>query len=207
MKKLILILLPVLVLGTIAGLALTGVINIPGLSPAKKPQWETTLKTLFKKFGKVQTDAVVMTSIPKADFDSFVAAANQGGFKPKVAGERVVSESLVAYLKSGDAVADASPSPTPSPNPIPTTSSPPKPVVASPTADPRKGAATVAALWNGIEVGKLVKITANYKDDELAKILILMDTDQVAELLSKLGADRAAKLSRELQKQGAIIPS
>ncbi len=36
MKKVIIILLPILILGTVAGLAFTGIVNIPGITPKAK---------------------------------------------------------------------------------------------------------------------------------------------------------------------------
>lgn len=205
MKKLILILVPVVILGTVAGLALTGVIHIPGISPTKKSNWEATLKDIYKKYGKVESDAVVLSSIPKAEFDKFVTAATTAGFKPTTQGERVKSAELVAFLgKDAGTAAKPSPSPSPSSLPEPAPAVKKDPVNAS---DPTKGTAKVAELWNAIDVAKLEQIVSTYKDDELAKILLKMDTDQVAELLSRMDAKRAARISAALQKEGSTLPS
>ena len=149
-KKILLIVLPVLLLGGgFVGLAVAGVIKVPGLTP-KKP----VTKAMYGESAK-KDDA----KAPEAK-------------KP--------------VAKKADA----------------------PPVAASkpPTVDPEAGAKKLAQLWNGIPTAQLVEIAKSYKDDELAKVLVVMDPEKVAEVLGVLDAKRSAKLSRELQRVASVLP-
>jgi hypothetical protein len=206
-KKLILIIVPLVLIGTVLGLAFMGIINIPGITPKKAETWQATLKKIYTGKGSVKGDLVIFKDLPKADQDAFVAAANKGGLKATVEKDGIKSAQLVAWLKK-EATAPEKPKPVavkPTQTPPPVATAPKK---EAPTTDtkPEVGAQTIADLWNGIDVAKLVPIIKAYKDPELATILLKMEPEHVSELLAQLPADKAAALSRELQKQGAIVP-
>ncbi|MBS1714737.1 MAG: hypothetical protein JST30_10425 [Armatimonadetes bacterium] len=148
-KKLLLLVLPVIVLGGgFVGLAVTGIVKVPGLTP-KKPQ----VKPMYGETAKKDEAPKKEPEKPKAKPDD----------KPAVA------------------------------------AAPP------PKIDAEAGAKKVGQLWNGVPTPQLVEIVKSYKDDELAKVLVLMDPEKVAELLAAVDAKRSAKLSKELQKVASIV--
>lgn len=203
MKKLVMILVPILVIGAVVGLALMGIINIPGLTP-KKADWKATLTKIFKAHGSVKGDLVVLKDASKEDTDAFVAAAKAGGLDPAQGADGIKSPKLVALLTGTVGAAKANPKPKP---PTPPTASKDSKVKTASVVKPEQGVKAIADLWNTIEVEKLVAIIAKYKDAELVKILLQMDQDHVSEFLAALPAEKAAKLSREIQKQASVVVS
>lgn len=153
MKKLIIILIPIILLGTGAGLALTGIIKIPGITPKAKAK-ATQLYT-------ESPETKVVDTKPEA-------AAPAPAKKPIAKPPKVEADILVENK-------------------------------------PEAGQKKVAKLWNEIEAPALVAMVRDWKDPELAGILIKMDAAKVAELLSALDPKRASSISRELQKQASIV--
>jgi hypothetical protein len=90
----------------------------------------------------------------------------------------------------------------------------PKKTTPPPTADtavlvenkPEVGQKKLAKLWNEIEVPALKDLIKDWKDPELAAVLMRMDSAKVAELLGVMDAKRASAISRELQKQASVVP-
>jgi cell division septation protein DedD len=86
----------------------------------------------------------------------------------------------------------------------------PKPLVTKepePITDPELGAKKLAGIWNNLEPSDIVRISAAYKDPELALVLSKMDAEKVAAVLSEItDSKRAAKLSQEIQNLASIIP-
>ncbi len=204
MKKLVFILGPILAIGAVVALGMLGIINIPGLTPAK-PDWKATLLKIYGQKGSIKGDLVVLKDAPKADVDAFLAAAKTGGLDATSDKDGVKSKKLVEWLnKNLPAGKPKTPVVVKAPPLAPPKTEAKKPK--GPTLAPEKGEETVAELWNGIEVTKLLEITKGYKDSELAKILLKMDADKVSEFLAALEGGRAAKLSRELQKQASVVP-
>lgn len=154
MKKILFIALPIIILGAGVGLALTGVINIPGLSK-KKP----------------------------------VAKANQ------------------LYTEDKDPAKVAKKDPPPVEKEAPKKETPPPKVEAEVLVEkkPELGEKKLAKLWNEIEAPVLKEIVKDWKDSELASILVRMDSAKVAELLGTLEPKRASLVSRELQKQASLV--
>lgn len=70
---------------------------------------------------------------------------------------------------------------------------------------PELGEKKLAKLWNEIEAPVLKDIVKDWKDAELASILVRMDSAKVAELLGSLEPKRASQISRELQKQASVV--
>jgi hypothetical protein len=206
MKKLMLILIPLLIIGGVVGAAFMGLINIPGITP-KKADWKADLVKIFKAKGSIKGDLVVLKDPTKEETAAFTAAAKAGALDPVSDKKGIKSAKLVEFLKKETA---APPAKKVAAKPVETKTPPTKPPVVvkpGPTIKPEQGAQTIADLWNAIEVPKLVTITEKYKDPELATILLKMDADHASEFLSALPAPRAASLSRELQKQGSIVPT
>lgn len=205
-KKIFLIIIPLFViLGAVTGLAISGIIHIPGISPERKPAWEKTLTELFRKYGEVKPpDMVAMKNPPAADLQRFVDAAKQAGFEPVSDPKGVKSKKLVEWLQKQTELAPkpapvaAKPKPTPAPTP------PPAP--ATPAGDPERGIEHVASIWNGLEPRKLAEVAKEYRDPELVRVLLKMEPDVVIELLNLMDGKRAAAISRELQRQGAFLP-
>ncbi|MBC8064558.1 MAG: hypothetical protein H7Y17_06995 [Chlorobia bacterium] len=89
----------------------------------------------------------------------------------------------------------------------------PKKIVPPPKVDaevlvdnkPELGQKKLAKLWNEIETPALKDLTKDWKDAELAPVLMRMDSAKVAELLSTLEPKKASSLSRELQRQASVV--
>ncbi len=76
-----------------------------------------------------------------------------------------------------------------------------------PVLDPEVGAKKLAGIWNNLEPADIVRISAAYKNPELALVLSKMDAEKVAGVLSEIkDAKRAAALSQEIQHLASIIP-
>jgi hypothetical protein len=71
----------------------------------------------------------------------------------------------------------------------------------APESDPAKGQDAVAQLWENLSADSLLAIVKDWKDPELAKILLKMDSEKVSALLEKLDSGRASKLTRAIQKE------
>jgi hypothetical protein len=163
-NKTMMAIIPVVIIAIIAGLGFSGVINIPGLTPAKK------------------------------------AKNAQAGYADK--------DDKLAQNKA------ATPTAPPKKQEAPK-KEPPK-VAELPKKNPDQGADALAAVWNEIKIPELAKITANWKDEDLVKVLMHMDTDKVAKLLTQIATgdsaakidpkpERASKLSKILQDQGSVV--
>ncbi len=73
----------------------------------------------------------------------------------------------------------------------------------TPPTDETAGNKKLAKLWGDLDAAKLQPIVADWKDQDLAKVLVLMDSDKVGELLASMPAPKASKLSRAIQKEAA----
>lgn len=94
-------------------------------------------------------------------------------------------------------VAKATPPPAPKPRPV-----------AKPThtVDPSAGAQRVADVWGAMEVEALLPIVADWRDDDLARVLSLMDDGKTGELLAQLEPKRASRITKALQEVSSRIP-
>ena len=86
----------------------------------------------------------------------------------------------------------------PAPPPIVETPKP-KPKVVPLKPDIEAGQKKLAALWNEMEPPTLVPIIKDWKDQDLAPVLMRMDADKVTELMGALDPDRASRLSRAIE--------
>lgn len=90
----------------------------------------------------------------------------------------------------------------------PTEPPPPKPASRQnpkPTFDLDQGRRELAKLWNEIDPKKLAPMVEDWKDEELAKQLAVMDGAKVAKLLTILEPKRASKISRLLMVEGSKL--
>ena len=77
------------------------------------------------------------------------------------------------------------------------------------TVDQAKGDKRLAKLWNEMDASTLAKLVEKWKDDELARVLAVMDNAKVVELLTHISGtnpERASNLSRQLQKLASVVP-
>lgn len=159
MSKVVMIIVPVVIIGAVVGLGMSGIVNIPGLSPKKKPK---------------------VAAAMYSDKDAPPKSEKKAPPKKKVQPPK-------AKVK-----------------------------VQKITKDPALGAEALASVWNEVKVPELAKITATWKDEDLAKVLVKMDTDKVAKLLGQLAKGdpelkipanptRASNLSKRLQELGSLV--
>ncbi|MCW5939124.1 MAG: hypothetical protein KF884_03700 [Fimbriimonadaceae bacterium] len=73
--------------------------------------------------------------------------------------------------------------------------------------DAEQGAKKLASLWNNLPVEKLVELAAAYSDDELARVVLVMDPEKASELLASLDGKRAATLSKQVQDKASVVPA
>jgi hypothetical protein len=147
--KLIGIIVGVLLLGggAVVGLAIMGMINIPGLTPKKK-----------KGPGMYGEAALAMY-------------AEKKDAAPKPA-----------------AVAKKEEEPLPEPEP--------------PKVDEQKGAEALAEIYNSMPNDKIVAIMKDWKDLDVARVLMVMETEKSAALLGLMEPTRASKVSDEIKRLG-----
>jgi hypothetical protein len=83
---------------------------------------------------------------------------------------------------------------------------PVRPPQAKAKQDVALGAKKIAKVWERIEAARLAEMVKDYKEPELAQIVVRMDPRKAADLLSVLEPPRAAKVSREMQRLASIVP-
>lgn len=77
-----------------------------------------------------------------------------------------------------------------------------------PVVDPELGAKKLAAIWNSMNAVDIVRISANYKDPEFARVLSKMESEKVAKVLAEIkDPKRAASISQEIESLASIIPT
>jgi hypothetical protein len=169
------VLLPVLLIGGLAGAGLMGVVNIPGLTPARGAGAEKLYteeaegaKTEGAKAAPAQppasglragADGTRMRSGPQPDFSRTPAGPHQGADQAR-------------------------------------TGSGPQP-------DLDAGARRVARLWAQIETPRLLQVVEDWPDEDLARVIGHLEAGKAAELLSAMDPRRASRLSREIQRTAA----
>ncbi|MBX3119389.1 MAG: hypothetical protein KF784_10005 [Fimbriimonadaceae bacterium] len=157
MKKMLMIIIPlVLIGGGIFGAAKMGMVQIPGISPAKKT-----------------------AGLYDADKEA-LGLYNSDKIEPTVLEE----------------------------------TSPPATVATQPTVKPPEpdyqvdivqGRKKLAKLWNSMDVATLLRITADWKDEDLAPQLAVMEPEKVALLLGSMDASRASKISKLIQEEASKV--
>lgn len=84
----------------------------------------------------------------------------------------------------------------------------PAPRVRVTTPDPVRGDKRLARLWNELEPAKLAEIAKDWREEDLARVLLRMDTGVVAEMISAMpDAKKASSLSRRLRELASIPPA
>lgn len=155
MKKVILILVPLLILGGVFGAAKMGMIQIPGISP--------------KKAAGLYGD----------DKDALALYENDKP-EPEV---KVEEQPPVTHTPAAE-------------------QKPPEPDYELDKAEGRK---KLAKLWNTMEVNALVRIIEDWKDEDLAPQLAVMDPEKVSQILAALDAKRASRLSKLIQEEASKV--
>jgi len=203
MKKLLLIVAPLLAVGAVVALAMLGIINIPGLTPHK--DWKATLLKIYGQKGSLKGDLIALKDATKEETAAFLTAAKEGGLEGKEDKAGIKSAKLAEWLQKNVTTAPAEKPKPKKQKTTPATSSPavkPKPAEHS---DPEKGIETIAEIWSGLDAKHLNDIVKTYKDPDIARILLKMDTERVTAYLEQLPSEKAAKLSKELQKQASVL--
>lgn len=99
-------------------------------------------------------------------------------------------------VQPGEATKEAKPETKPKPAVKPKPAKAPPVVEAAPREPAVPEEKKVAQIWNEIPTDKLQLVAAEYKDTELAKVLVHMDGEKAAEVLGALEPKRAAQVSR-----------
>ncbi|HXH62213.1 MAG TPA: hypothetical protein VNI20_12755 [Fimbriimonadaceae bacterium] len=124
---------------------------------------------------------------------------------PGVTPKKAEAKAQAQYQEAADPVADATTTETDTSTQDDTTGFKP-PVVSDVETNPVKGTTAIAKIWAELPAQKVVEISGDYKDEDLAAILLQMPKQNTAQVLSTLPADRAARLSKEMQRQASIVP-
>lgn len=88
--------------------------------------------------------------------------------------------------------------------------SPSAPKPAPPKTDLDKGAEKLAELWNELETETLLKVSADWSEPDLVRVLSKMDSGKVVAYLSAIAKDKpakASKLSKFLEVDASIVRS
>lgn len=88
----------------------------------------------------------------------------------------------------------------------PANPAPVRPPRAAAQTDPALGAKKIAKVWERIEAERLAEMVKDYRDPDLAQIVVRMDPRKAADLLSTLEPARAARVSQEMQRLASIVP-
>lgn len=103
----------------------------------------------------------------------------------------------------GDKKEEVKPAPkkvAPKPSPENRPAAPPTP---APKLDMEKGAAAVAEIWNALPPEKVVEISKDWSEEDLSRVLALMEIERTASILALLPAKRASDLSERIQRRAA----
>ncbi|MCW5941852.1 MAG: hypothetical protein KIS66_06455 [Fimbriimonadaceae bacterium] len=87
---------------------------------------------------------------------------------------------------------------------------PPKsavPRVTVTTPDPVRGDRRLARLWNELEPTRLIEISKDWREEDLARVMLRMDTGVVAEMIATMpDAKKASSLSRRIRQLASLPP-
>ena len=209
------IMLAALAGGGVVGAAMMGVIEIPGLSPAKKAAGAAALyegdkagdpKAPGAEIAKSPDAGPTADAAKPADSKDAKSGTTAAGAKPAdpkdPAGAKAADASKQPdaagppAASTPKAVDPAKPSVADSPKAGGASAVPPAPVGAPPpgakpavTRNPQLGIAKAAKLWNEMSIDAIVVMVKKYKAPDLAAILAKMDTSKVAKVLEKLALD------------------
>lgn len=212
--------------GGTVGAAKFGVIQIPGLSPKKGAGPAPTELKAVPGDGRV-----VLTWTPVKGATTYTVRrgdTDKGPFKdvkkdlkePKLVDQGLKNGAEVVYVvvamhpkgASLESEAVKAKPVAPPRKPAPELAGKPAPPrKKGPVLDPVQGAETLAALWNQMEPGDLVRLTASWSERDLARVMAQMNGEQAAALLSEVaragsaGATRASRLSQELLRLGSVV--
>src|SRR5437773_978088 len=103
---------------------------------------------------------------------------------PGITPDKAQKNSAKTYAEKDDKVAAKPPAASPKPKKTPAKKLP-SPLVEVVKKDPDQGAAALATVWNELSTSELAKIAGDWKDEDLAKVLMAMDTDKVAKFLAQ----------------------
>ena len=120
---------------------------------------------------------------------------------PGLTPKKLMSKASALYGdKKEELVKKEEPKPKPKPKPKPAAPpKPPEPVI--PEEQRIKGAEAVAEIWNAMPNDRVLAVAASWKDEDLARVLRLMEAEKTAALLAAMEPRRASRLSEEIQRQ------
>lgn len=144
--------------------------------------------------------AVLVLGVGGTGFAAFSGIITIPGITPK----KVAKKAANLYGETGaDPVAKEAEKPKPKP-PV----APPKPKKAEVAKeDPALGNQKVADVWSSMSTEAIIAVIKNWKDEEVAPVLALMEDDKTGELLSQLSPERASSLSQKLRKFASQLPA
>jgi hypothetical protein len=187
MNKIVMgVMLAALLGGGFVGAAMMGVIQVPGLSPAKKAAAAQALYGADKTGGR-PPDKQAAGDKGGTGEKSSPGQTAPGTQKPAAGGGGKPAKSAVdkAMVRS-------------------------QPAKSAATTDPELGYKKAAKLWNEMSVDAIVKMVDAYKGPDLPRILARMDTSKVAKVLESLATDpkksaQAAKLTKAIQQEASKV--
>jgi flagellar motility protein MotE (MotC chaperone) len=109
---------------------------------------------------------------------------------------KAAAEARVAQLQHQIEVAAAEPAATPVPAPVRTAAPAGLDFAAAPAAQSAEGFKRLAATWAAMEPEKAAAVVQRLPDDQVTRVLALMDADAAAGILNALPPAVAARISR-----------
>ncbi|ARU40252.1 hypothetical protein CCB80_03500 [Armatimonadetes bacterium Uphvl-Ar1] len=162
-----------------------------------------------KKKGKKGLIITIAVLVPLLAIGGTLGAAYAGLLKiPGLKLPGMKTQSVAKnYTESEDEPTKLAKETKPTPPKIKIEAEPEPPAIKEPETDPELGAKKLAGIWNNMDAEDIVRISAAYRDEELARVLIKMEAEKVAEILPIIkDPKRAAKLSQLIESQASIIP-
>lgn len=145
--------------------------------------------------------AVLVLGVGGAGFAAFKGIITIPGITPK----KVAKKASNLY---GEAGADPAKKVAEKPNPKPPEPQKPKPKAPeAPKVDLALGNQKVADVWSAMSTDAILGVIKNWKDEDVAPVLALMEDDKTAEVLSQVTPERASSLSQKLRAFASQVPS
>lgn len=116
---------------------------------------------------------------------------------PGVSPKKVTKPKKTAKPKVEIALKEEPPKPKEEPKPEP-----------KPThrIDPEKGAKKLAKYWNEVPPANLLAIVKGWKAADAARVVAAMEPEKASALLAQMDQKTLEAISREIEKQGSLVP-
>ena len=118
---------------------------------------------------------------------------------------KAAAEARVAQLQHQLDAANAEPRPTPVPAPLRTAAPAGFDLAPAPGAPSAEGFKRLAATWAAMEPEKAAAVVQRLPDDQVTRVLALMDADAAAGILNALPPAVAARISRASTQVSAAV--